>query len=125
MADVSVLPLANYPDGTQTFGLASIADNITQIILKFARCTTATPTIWPNETTILVFKSEISIDGGNRWDGISGFTAQGGIAFDRFGAELPFTLSLLIPPAGINRQIRGSLVVTGGPLRTQVFVSAS
>ena len=117
MASVQVLPLANYANGTRNIGPIDIADNVQSIDFNIQRCTTATPTIWPNSTTILDYASEMSIDGGP-WQPAGGFTASGGIGFDKQHNEAPFTLGGGTLIAGINRQYRATLTISGGPLRS-------
>lgn len=122
----TVLPLANYPNQTDTIvGPVSIGDAITDIVFALARCTTATPTIWPLTTTFLTFMLEQSNDGGVTWIRIGGASSNGGIALDDFGQESPTFSDEVLLQAGTSRQLRMHITITGGPLRTQGTVTVT
>lgn len=127
MASVPVLPLANYANGSRSMGPIDVADDVTSIDFSIARCTTATPTIWPLVTTTLEVTPEVSLDGGVSWIEAGKSTSPGGISTFR-GAEQPFSRGGgFIPPAinGITRQYRVSIVIAGGPLRSSATVEVN
>jgi hypothetical protein len=124
MAETVVLPLANYPNQTRNFGPITIADSVTVVDFKVQRCTTATPTIWPNASTTLSIMQEISLNGGVSWMPLGGnFSAGGGIQAGKGGVgELAYSQGGGYLPVGVNRQVRGTVVIAGGPLRTTASV---
>lgn len=124
MASVQVLPLANYPNGTHTSGIIDIADDVTSVDFNIQRCTTATPTIWPNASTILVIAPEVSVDGGP-FIANGSSSSSGGIGFDKHGGEAAFTLAGGSLPPGINRRYRVSAIITGGPLRSTATIEVN
>lgn len=125
MTTTTVLPLADYPNGTQSFGPVAVADGVTVINLSLTRHTTATPTIWPNASTTLNLSSEISTDGGTTWRSFAGFGSNGGTAFNDDGTESAASSITLSLPAATNRQIRGTVTIAGGPLRSSGIITVS
>lgn len=121
MAEIVVLPLANYASGTYQFGPVAIADAVNSVMFKVARCTTASPTIWPDPATTLTVALEISVDGGE-WLNQGGWGAMGGISPDRNGNEAAasFGGGALFP--GVNRRSRGTITISNGPLRSTMSV---
>ena len=117
MAKIVVFPLGNY-NGIRTFGPVGIDDGLTRVGFELARCTTLEPTIWPDVSTTIELSVEMSLDGGVEWVSCGGFTAQGGIHVRRDDIEAPVSSYTTWLPAGTNRQARGTLVITNGPLRT-------
>ena len=118
MARQLVLPLQDYADGFYEFGPVNIGDEIVSILFEVSRCTSADPTIWPDVNTTLRFVPELSLDGGTTWSDAGEFRAVGGIANDRFGNELAVTVGGGLLLSGTNRRMRGTLEITGGPLRS-------
>lgn len=116
MAKEVVAPLANYPNGTFNWGPRNILDTDSRISFQVQRCTTADPTIWPNATTQLEIIVEQFSSG--EWREVCGVTAGGGINPGRVGGEAPTSGCAGDFFAGTNRQIRGSIAITGGPLRS-------
>jgi hypothetical protein len=112
-----VIPLEDYPTGTTQMTARNISDAANFLHFEFLRSTTATPTIWPNESTKLNFDMEGSFDGVT-WTPAGGFGASGGIHVSRDGSEAPITTVTVPLPAGTNRQLRATAVITAGPLRT-------
>lgn len=124
MSSVSILPLANYANGTQVLGPIDVASDVTVIDFSIQRCTTPTPTIWPNASTTLVITPEVSLDGGVTWTEAGKSTNEGGISLFR-GNEVAFARSGgSIPPqvGGTARKYRVTTVIAGGPLRTSATV---
>lgn len=124
VSSVQVLPLANYANGTRVLGPIDIADDVTSVDFSIQRCTTATPTIWPNSTTILEIIPEVSIDGGASWIEAGRSVSPGGISFLR-GVEVAFSASGGSLPAGTDRQYRVTTIITGGPLRSTATVEVN
>lgn len=125
MAQTTLFPLVNYPNGTRAFGPTSIGDAITLITLAVQRCTDADLTIWPNATTTLSLTVQQSNDAGTTWRDLAGFTAQGGIALNDDGTQAPTSFISLQPNPGTSRQLRGNVTVAGGPLRSSGTLTTS
>lgn len=124
MASVGVLPLADYPAQTRNFGPVAIGDTVTSVDFSVARCTTATPTIWPSPSVTLTIALEISINNGP-FTSMGGFTAPGGIGLDKFGNEATVSRGGGGLPAGINRRIQGTIIIAGGTLRSSATVEVN
>lgn len=124
MASVQVLPLANYSNGTRNFGPIAIDDAVTSIDFSIARCTTATPTIWPNVSTTLEIIPEVSLDGGSTWIECGRSLSTGGISTFK-GNEVTHTITGGSIPAGANRQYRLTTTIAGGPLRSSATVEVN
>jgi hypothetical protein len=125
MATVELLPLDDYEAGSFPFGPVELDSSITQIVLQVARCTSATPDIWPDEAPEISLAHEYSLDGGANWNGYGGATAPGGIFVSgRTHQEAPFTAITGgdIPPEvnEVPRLYRGVLGITGGTLHSYV-----
>lgn len=126
MASVQVLPLANYANGTRVLGPIDIADDVTSVDFSIARCTTPTPTIWPNASTTLEVIPEVSVDGGVTWVEAGRFASAGGIAQGKGGVgEATVTIGGGSLPAGTNRQYRVTTIIGGGPLRSSATVEVN
>ena len=111
----------NVPAGSRDFGPATIPDGLTQVTLRLARRTTATPTFWAPGVTVDL-KSWGSLDGGTTWQQWLGFGAPGGILIKRDGSEtVESWVSCPLPPGGARR-IRLTAIVTGGTLVSQLTV---
>lgn len=117
---IVVLNRGNYPNGTRQIAARDITDDITQVGISLARCTSAEPTLWPNATTQIVATTEVFVDG--TWRTVSTISSGGGIDEIEPGIESPETMMLFSIPPGTGRQIRGTVVITGGPLRTEVSI---
>jgi len=113
-----VLPLANYQNGIRQVPERSLPDSASELYFEFARCTSATPSIWPNETTRLQMDFEGSTD-GITWFPAGGFSSIGGIITRFNGVEVPLTTIRLPLPKLAGRLIRATIQITGGPLRTE------
>lgn len=125
MASVQVLPLANYATGSHTAGPIDIPDNVVSIDFSIQRCTTATPTIWPNASTILAVVPQISFDGGSTWIECGPSTQSGDIGFDKNHNEAPFSKGGGAIPAGTNRKFKVVATIIGGPLRSTATVETT
>src|SRR4051812_5826333 len=80
------IPLKDYATGERTVERA-IAVDVRSIKLTLQRCTTATPTIWPQLTTFVNLELSGSFDGGATWIPMGAWGAFGGIFIRRDGSE--------------------------------------
>ena len=116
MAEIARLniPLANYPSGSREFGPINVNPALRRLTFTVSRCTTATPTIWPNESTTL----DVSIEGlyGADWRPLGGALWSGGNSNERPTTSIIVDWSST--PDARPSQLRASLVISGGPLRT-------
>lgn len=101
--------------GSQLIGPANVPKGSTAVIVHLARCTTATPTFWPDVNTQLQCFVEVSLDNGQHWQPNNGFSAIGGILLARDGSEIPESTMTCPIPAGTDR-MRFNVTVTNGPL---------
>lgn len=124
MARTTILPLGDYPTGAQTIGPANIADGLTVLTVAIARCTAADLTIWPNASTTVDLKAEVTTQpgAGATWVFISGATAVGGILPARDGSDVPESTWTVNLPPGNNRRLRVQSIIANGPLRTSISV---
>jgi hypothetical protein len=118
-----VIPLANYPTGNRSFAVGgTLSDAATLIYAELARCTSADPSIWPNQSTKVKVICEISLDGGAVWLFQASFLSEGDIVLNWHGAEVALsTMEIPLFP-GTSRRARFSVEITGGPCRTQGFL---
>src|SRR5262245_16489402 len=112
------------PTGTVRYGPRNIDDTFTMISCRLARCTSTTPTFWPNASTGFSFLFEVSVDGGP-FEENSGAASIGGIYIGGDGTEVPETVVECTIRPGINRQARLAVTVTGGPLVSQLTVEVT
>lgn len=112
------VPLANYPSGTRQVTARNVPDWATHIAFEFERCTSADPTLWPNASTTLSIALETFVDGV--WLSSGGFGGEGGIMLDPDGEfEVDRSFGRFSLHAGTNRQVRATIVISNGPLRTR------
>jgi hypothetical protein len=118
------LPLGNYPNGSRAFGPYAFAGGIDQIGFSIGRATTLDPTIWTLESTVLTFDVQFSFDGGvtytppDTWVWSQG----GGEILDELGAAIPETrVSWSFNPDPCTH-IKGTVTVSGGPIRTYLDI---
>ena len=110
------------PTGSREFGPANIADGLSSVLIRAARCTTATPSLWADPATTLNASILVSVDGGQSFRFLAGLGANGGIYHFSSGAEaVESTLQCDLPP-GVGRQVKIQLTVASGPLVTQLTV---
>lgn len=118
MAEIVVAPLGDYPNQTTEFGPVNINTNVAEIGFKLARCTSASPTVWPSESQTIEIALDLSRDNGATFAPLTRFTAAGGIARDKAGNEAAFSQVLEPVGTGPQRRLRGTITVNGGPIRT-------
>jgi hypothetical protein len=142
------VPFTRAP-GAYPFGPRSIADDKVQLVVRLARCTTPSPTIWPSVACQIVLQLYTSVDGAQREEsagighatvdaldlfnagttvaeliaaGNLAFGASGGVWINRDASEaIENVLKCPLPP-GINREVTGLLGVRGGTLITELTV---
>ncbi len=116
----------NLATGTRTIGPVDIADGINTIEFRIARCTTATPTFWPNASTTLTLAIEVSYDGGASWNFESSVNGiHGGIEPGLHGVTERADDFLILTglPQTSGRKLRGQLQIANGPLVSQFTVN--
>jgi hypothetical protein len=96
--------------GTQTFESANTHLAGRSFLVRLARCTASTPTLWPASSTRLRAAFWLSADGGATWSDAGGIEAAGGVHVTRGGTELAETTYLCPIPANTNR-VRATISV--------------
>jgi len=118
----------NQPTGSHDYGPANVPQGATTYVLRLARNTTNTPTFWPNAATQVQATIFLSTDGGVTFPVIAGsMTAVGGTLIGPSGqqlAESSFTATVPVPAAA-GLRAKATVIVTNGPLISQVTVEAS
>lgn len=120
MATIATLPLATYPAGTTSIPEFAIADALVRMSASCQRCTSADLTIWPLATTSI----SVSIDfwDGSQWIvGIFVWSDVGGQRTGK-GVDQPTSNASWLLPVGVGRKLRGSITVSGGPIKTSATV---
>jgi hypothetical protein len=107
--------------GTRDFGPVTISNGLTQVTLRLARMTTATPTFWAAGVTVKL-DSWCSLDGGATWIQWLGFAAEGGIYVRHDSTEATESTVTSPLPAGTSRQMKFTATVAGGALVSQITV---
>ena len=126
--------MKTYPQGTTNYGPATLTPDVSVLTITLDR------TNWTDPTITVEIRGEISLDGGATWSPQpSGqavwpwgafpidFTAAGGVITGPGGVVVNTSeLTVSIPDVGnANRQLRGSMTITGGNLRTSISVTIS
>lgn len=114
--------------GVHELGPANLPDDLNEITISLARCTTATPSNWPNSNTIIAITLSISPDGGVTWQDVGGFSAAGGILLRSLDnselAATSFNIQTPLTTGGTGRKIKATATVTNGPLPSIVTIEA-
>src|SRR4051812_33247046 len=116
----------NLPSGDTPFGPFAVPNGLAGFQIIMARCTTATPTIWPNAATTAEVHFQFSWDGGVTWSDPNANMAGpvgGGIQSGRSGEMASWISQWRFNPAAPTH-LQGFVRVTNGPLRTSVQVIA-
>lgn len=108
--------------GERSFGPRAIPDNIIAFRVEVYRCTSADPAMWPDPASFLQLGLEVSTDGGATWNRVGGFGAHGGVHVRRDGVEADASIGQIDLPEAPGRQIRGTVTVTGAPVRTGIAI---
>jgi len=112
-------------DGSQVFGPVGVPNPVSTIRIALKRQTPLTPLFWPDVNTQISFSVDVSVDSGNTFQFLCGFTSSGGIVLQRDGTASPLTQLVCNLPARVapfTRQMIGTLIVTGGPLVSELTV---
>ena len=113
----------NLASGSRVFGPVAIPDTLTSVTARLARCTTATPTLWPNAATTIEIAVTGTVNGGPSAL-ICAAEAPGGIHTLLNGTQAPETLVRAALPVGSNRTVSVTVTVTNGPLVSTVTVES-
>lgn len=123
-AELFSFPLMNLPSGVSLIPASAVPAGTKQITLAMQRCTSAAPTVWPNQATTIQIDVYGSVD-GSTWQHIGAATGAGGVWTDPdTGTEASETsLAFLFdqPPA----YVKAIATITDGPLYTSGTVTAS
>jgi len=107
------------PPGTRS--LEAAVDQPGHLILRLARKTTASPSLW-DDAVLVAFNAEWSADGGATWRDLGGFETLGGIAYNpKTGEEATETVMECPFPEETDR-VRVTATVSGGTLASQVTI---
>lgn len=110
-----------YANGTIPFGPIVLPQGINGCELRIARCTTATPTLWPNALQRVTIALDCSYDGGATYQiGQFGFSQVGGIFMNKAGGEVSEDVVRFRCTPQIATHVRGLVTIAGGPIRTAV-----
>lgn len=113
----TVMPLADYPSGQFEIPARALPDSVRSVYFELQRCTAAQPAVWDKVATTVKVSFEGSTDGVS-WTASGGFGANGGIHIRANGSEATVSGVIIPLPPFTNRQIRASVLITAGPLRT-------
>ncbi len=123
-ATIFSFPLTSLPNGANLIPSTAVPAGTKQITLAMQRCTSADPTIWPNQATTIQIDVYGSMD-GNTWQHIGAGTAEGGIWTDpTTGVEAPET-HISFGFASAPAYVKATATVANGPLYTSGTVTAS
>lgn len=122
MKRVVQIPERVYRAGSRGFGPVPLPDGVTRLTARVARCTAATPTVWPDASSTLSIELEASFDGGQTWVSGGAFSAMGGIHVRHDGTQAAESSATWEYPQASGRMLRGQVVVTGANARTTVIV---
>lgn len=111
------------PNGATPIPQVALPANSTKMVLSLARCTTATPTFWPNTNQTIHVDLQFSYDGGASWQVANAFDSSGGIVTFHGQEVAQSTGTWIYAPNPTH--LRGQLIVTNGPVRTSVTVDVS
>ena len=117
-------PTMNIPTGVFTIPETPTPGPELSMTLALARCTTATPLIWPLAITTIDVTMQASYDGGATYFDAGGFTAEGGIAIGHGGVERTNTYMTLTFDQSPTHY-KGTVTVANGPMRTSGVVSVA
>lgn len=119
MPQVFSFPQTSIPTGEFTIPVTSLPASINTLTVSVARCTTATPTIWPDPATTLMVQTQYSYDGAVTWDFPDTWGGVGGIFHDpKTNTDIAMTSSQQVFDKGSPTHVKGKLTVTNGPLVT-------
>ena len=114
--------------GSREFGPVDVPVGTTAFKISLARCTSATPTLWPNATTTIDARIVVAKDGINFDYPAGGMTASGGIVIGPTGNQVavssvgPGTFS---PPSEAGWKAKAVIAVINGPLVSELTVEVT
>lgn len=108
------------PNGISNIPQSAMPANSTTMLLTLGRCTTATPTVWPNTNQSIHVDLQFSYDGAASWQVGGSFDSSGGIV-SFHGHEVTESTGTWIYAVGPTH-LRGTVQVTNGPILTSVNV---
>jgi hypothetical protein len=117
----------NQPSGSREYIIGAVPSNVTSCTVRLARCTSATPTFWPNANTQANADIWLSYDGGTTYPIILiGFGASGGIGLIN-GVEVAESAASGSDPAGAiaGRRLKAVITIQNGPLVSQLTVETN
>lgn len=123
-SSVQIFELQEYADGTYNFGPVDVPDDADAADFRIQSYTAETPLIWPDVATGVEVAMECSIDGAP-WGGMGGMAMNGGPHTGKGGVVLAWVKGGGGLPSGVNRRVRGTKSVTGGPLYSQATLEIS
>lgn len=114
------VPLGNYPDGIYTFGPIATPNGLDGFDIRVGRCTTATPTLWPNVSTTVKIDMQYSYDGGVTYTplGANSFGPVPGGIISSHGVETAEWVTSAHFSPNEPTHFKGQITVAGGPIRT-------
>lgn len=120
MAKTRQLPLANYPNGTREFGPWAFPNGLAGFDVRIGRCTSASPTLWPNASTTLDLQLQFSYDGGATWTaiGANGTGPRSGGIITQRGIDLAEEVFSWRFSPDEPTHAKATVTITGGPLRS-------
>lgn len=119
------IPLGNYGNGSRSFGPWAFPNGLDGFEIRIGRCTTATPTIWPNSSTRITFDVDFSFDGGLTYPLRQTWTPQGGgiVQGKNGGPELDSeAVSWKFKPDEPTHA-KATVTISGGPMRNYCDVT--
>jgi len=121
---VLTFPLANYPTGTTPFGPIALTQGLNGCEIRIARCTTATPTIWPSAAQRITISLDVSYDGGATYQiNQFGFSQVGGIIVSRASGEVPEDVVTFNVSPQVPTHVKGFVQIENGPIRTSLTLT--
>jgi hypothetical protein len=118
----------SFPVGTTSVGPVNLNPNTVNLEIRLARYTTLTPQYWPSENVSIDLLIEISLDGGDTWDGgAAGYLTHGGLRYEKGGSdvELAENITRTTIQSGPQRRLRARAIVTGGVLDSRLIIDIS
>lgn len=113
-----ILPLNNYPNGQTVSDVADVPDEATAARFSLLRCTAVQSDIWPDPETHVTAEAEINLGAG--WiPWMSPGEFWGGIIKNKFGQDIAESYFSSPLPEGTGRQMRVTITVENGPLRSE------
>lgn len=118
MAEFNI-PLGNYPTQIFTIPVRSAPRGMEGCEIVIPRCTTATPTIWPDAASLIVVRLDFSLDNQANWVNDYFVSRQSGGIKSKNGVEVTQALmSMYFSPPPTH--YRGTLEIINGPIRTSM-----